>query len=78
MQTVTIEIQGEQLPYTIDFCPDPDNVPDEGLLTIVAVCIRTLAKRHSLEKALELVNEAGFGRLPDGDKFDLLFVKKRI
>ena len=75
MGTVKLRVQGKGLPETIDFCPDPAELGDKELLFVAAICIQKLAQRHSLEKALELVNEAGYGRLPDGDEFDLLFIK---
>lgn len=57
------------MPTGIGFHPDIRKLPDEVLLFLGSVIIRTLSQRHGLEQALKMMEDSGYGRIGDSTKF---------
>lgn len=57
-------------PHSVQIIPDPHIVSDNELVLAASTCIQALASKHGLEQAIDMVNNAAYGKLCDGTKFD--------
>lgn len=62
-------------PHSVQVIPDPHGIPDYELVLTANTCIQALASKHGLERAIEMINDAAYGNLFDGTKFDTLWSK---
>lgn len=57
--------EDEEFPDAIYVEPNPDCNSDTELILASLVCIQSLASKHGLERALEMVRKAAFGKIDD-------------
>jgi len=58
-------------PTGLSIYPNVDQLQDEVLLFLSAAIVRTLTQRHGLEKSLEMVHNAGYGKIGNATAFTL-------
>ncbi len=59
---------------SVSISPNPNDLPDFVHTLLIASSLRILTKRHGLEHALQMAQNAGYGKLLDGDeRFSLEF-----
>lgn len=57
-------------PKAVHITPDPITMSDVELVLVALSCIQTLGARNGLEQALTMVNDAAYGKLCNGTRFD--------
>ncbi len=64
------------IPSGISIQPDTSCLSDEILLVLSSTVIKTLAQRHGLEQALEMINDTGYGRIGKSGHFEMKLMSK--